>query len=68
MAYEMDHKTKDYIRRAQNNYNSKFDRITIRFPKGSSELIKEKTGMSLNNYIVEVVMRDLKENYGVELE
>ena len=31
--YDMEHKTKSYVRRAQNNYLNKFDRVTIRLPK-----------------------------------
>lgn len=66
--YEMEHKTKEYVRRAQNNYLNKFDRVTIRLPKGTADAIKEKIGTSANNYIVALVIKDLKENYGVDLD
>ena len=65
--YDMEHKTKSYVRRAQNNYLKKFDRVTIRLPKGTADIIKEKVQMSSNAYIVELVRKDLKEKYGVEL-
>lgn len=65
--YDMEHKTKSYIRNAQNNYLNKFDRVTIRLPKGSSEIIREKTGKSLNTYITELITKDLNEQYGVEI-
>ena len=66
--YDMEHKTKSYVRRAQNNYLNKFDRVTIRLPKGSSEIIKQTVGQSVNAYIVELIRKDLKESYGIELE
>lgn len=66
--YEMEHKTASYVRRAQNNYLNKFDRITIRMPKGSSEIIKNTVGDSVNNYITQLIKKDLKETYGVEIE
>lgn len=61
-----DYKTKDYIRRAQNNYRAKFDQVAIRLPKGASDIIRDKTGLSINTYINELVLKDLKENYGIE--
>ena len=66
--YEMEHKTKSYVRRAQNNYLNKFDRVTIRLPKGSSEVIKQTVGESINNYIVELIRKDMKETFGVDIE
>ena len=65
--YNMEHKTKDYVRRAQNNYNSKFDRVSVRLPKGTSEVIREKTGLSINNYLLALVQKDLKENYDIDI-
>jgi len=67
MEYDMEHKTKSYVRRAQKNYINKFDRIAVRLPRGSSDLIREKTGLSINNYVRQLIEKDLKENYGVEL-
>lgn len=65
--YDMEHKTKSYIRRAQNNYLNKFDRVTIRLPKGTADIIKDKVQMSSNTYIVGLVLKDLKENYGIDI-
>ena len=65
--YEMEHKTKSYVRRAQNNYLNKFDRVTIRLPKGSIDTIKEKTGVSLNTYIVDLIAKDMKEKFDIDI-
>lgn len=65
--YDMEHKTKSYVRRAQNNYLNKFDRVTIRLPKGASDIIREKTGDSINTYIVGLIAKDMKETYGVDI-
>lgn len=65
--YDMEHKTKPYVRRAQSNYLNKFDRITIRLPKGTAEIIKEKVQKSSNTYIVELIRKDLLENYGIDI-
>lgn len=66
--YDMEHKTKDYVRRAQANYLNKFDRFNLRLPKGSLEIIKDKVGVSVNSYLIELIKKDLLENYGVSLE
>ena len=63
-----DYKTKDYIRRAQKNYRNKFDQIALRLPKGAADIIREKTGTPTNIYIRELVVKDLKEKYGVTFE
>ena len=60
-------KTKDYVLRAQNNYRNKHDTVSLLLPKGSKEIIREKTGMSVNAYIVDLVKKDLKENYGIDI-
>ena len=65
--YDMEHKTKDYVRRAQTNYLNKFDRVSIRLPKGASDIIREKTGQSMNTYILALIEKDMKENYGVNI-
>jgi len=67
MAEEREYKTKDYVRRAQNNYRAKFDQVALRLPKGCKDIIREKTGKPVAVYINELVAKDLKENYGVEL-
>lgn len=67
MPEEREYKTKDYVRRAQNNYRAKFDQVALKLPKGSKEIIREKTGKSVTTYINELVAKDLKENYGVDI-
>ena len=67
MAEEREYKTKDYVRRAQNNYRAKFDQVALKLPKGSKDIIREKTGKSVTTYINELVTRDLKESYGVDI-
>jgi hypothetical protein len=67
MAEEREYKTKDYVRRAQNNYRAKFDQVALKLPKGSKDIIREKTGKSVTTYINELVARDLKETYGVDI-
>lgn len=66
MADEREYKTKDYVRRAQNNYRAKFDQVALKLPKGAKDIIREKTGSPVNVYIKELVLKDLKEKYGVE--
>ena len=62
-----EYKTKDYVRRAQNNYRAKFDQVALRLPKGAKEIIREKTGKAVAIYINELVAKDLKENYGIDV-
>ena len=61
-------KTKSYVLRAQNNYRNKHDTVSLLLPKGAKELIRENTGKSVNAYIVELVKKDLKENYDVDID
>lgn len=68
MAEEKEYKTKDYVRRAQNNYRAKFDQVALKLPKGSKDIIREKTGKSVTTYINELVAKDLKENFGIDIE
>lgn len=67
MANTDEHKTKDYVLRAQKNYIDKFDVVKTRLPKGSADIIREATGKSINAYITELVLKDMKENYNIEL-
>lgn len=62
-----EYKTKDYVRRAQNNYRNKFDQVALRLPKGAKDIIREKTGKPVAVYINEIVAKDLKEKYGIEI-
>ena len=54
--------TPEYTRRAIDNYKNKFDIINVRLPKGTKDRIKKtiKTE-SINNYIVELVKKDLEQ-------
>ncbi len=61
-------KSKSYVLRAQTNYRKKFDQIALRLPKGSSDIIREKTGKSVNSYVSELVINDIKNTYGVDLK
>ena len=54
--------TPDYTKKAIKNYNNKFDRIQALIPKGYKELIKEKTGLSINQYINNLIEEDIQ-NY-----
>lgn len=60
-------KTKDYVRRAKNNYRKKFDNVNASLPKGTADIIREKTGKSVNAYLVDLVRKDLKETYGIDI-
>lgn len=65
---EKEYKQKDYVRRAQNNYREKKDQVNLILPKGARDIIAEKTGKSVNAYIRELVLKDLKERYDVDFE
>ena len=60
-------KTKDYVLRAQKNYINKFDIVKTRLPKGSADVIREVTGKSINAYITELVLQDMKQKYNIDL-
>ena len=47
-------KTPEYMKRAINNYNQKFDRIAVNLEKGSKEWIKENTGKSCNQFFIDL--------------
>ena len=54
-------KTKDYVLRAQYNYQNKHDRIVILAPAGTKENIKAAAGgVSVNSYINGLISEDLK--------
>lgn len=52
--------TPEYIRKAQNNYNSKFDLVQVKLPKGTKQRIKKITKESYNTYISRLVAQDLE--------
>ena len=54
-------KTKDYILRAQKNYQDKFDRLVILTPAGTKENIKAAApDLSMSQYINNLINEDLK--------
>ena len=54
-------KTKDYILRAQKNYQDKFDRIVVLTPQGTKDRIKAAApGLSMAQYINSLIDEDLK--------
>ncbi len=54
-------KTKDYILRAQKNYQDKFDRLVILTPAGTKENIKAAApDLSMSQYINTLINEDLK--------
>lgn len=53
-------------RRAVRKHDAeKVDRVTIRLPKGSKEIIK-KAGYSVNEYVIKAVMEQLRRNGIIE--
>ena len=56
-------KTKDYVLRAQYNYQNKHDRIVILAPAGTKDKIKDAAGgLSVNAYINNLIVEDLKKH------
>lgn len=54
-------KTKDYVLRANKNYQDKFDRITILAPAGTKDRIKAAAGgLSSSQYLNALIAEDLK--------
>jgi hypothetical protein len=54
---------KDYQKRANDNYRAKFDIVQIRLAKGTKEQIINKTGKSINQYIQDLIDKDLHNNF-----
>ena len=52
--------TPEYMKKAINNYNNKFDRIAVNLPKGTKERIKELTGKSCNAFMSELALKELE--------
>lgn len=59
---------KDYNKRAQDNYRAKLDQINLTVPKGIKDFIIKNTGQPVNTYIRDLVLKDLKKNYGLKLD
>jgi len=53
-------KTPEYTRKAIDKYNKKYDRITVNFPKGTKEKIKELTGDTAGGFAVKCVINELR--------
>lgn len=54
-------KTKDYVLRANKNYQDKFDKILILAPAGTKDKIKDAAGgLSMSQYINNLIVEDLK--------
>jgi len=66
MDEKREYKTKDYVRRATNNYRAKFDQVSLQLPKGTKDYIRENAKQPVNVYIKELVLKDLKEKYGYD--
>ncbi len=54
---------KDYQKRANDNYRSKFDIVQIRLVKGTKEQIINNTGKSISQYIQDLIDKDLHNNF-----
>lgn len=52
--------TPQYVKDANNRYNSKFDLIQIKLPKGTKERIKKQTKESYNIFINNIVLAELE--------
>lgn len=55
----MKKKTKSSTRKAIKKYNEKFERMTVRMPKGTIERIKSVTNESYNAYVNRLIFEDL---------
>lgn len=56
--------TPDYIKRAQKQYNSKFDLIQLRLPKGTKDKIKAITKDSIAGYCVKCILGTIENTVG----
>lgn len=53
-------KTPEYTKRANRNYMSKYDVMSIRAPKGTKEQIKEVYSGSLNDFFLQAVSNEIE--------
>ena len=53
-------KTPEYTREAIRKYESKFEKKSINFPKGTTERVKELTNKTFGAYVVDLVLTDLE--------
>jgi hypothetical protein len=52
---------KNYVKRAQNNYNSKFDLITLRLPKGTKDRMRQLVGedVVISDFCIRAILQEL---------
>lgn len=60
--------TPEYIKRAQNKYNSKFDLVQLKLPKGTKERIKSITNESYNAYVNRLILEDLESAQNADMD
>ena len=53
-------KTPEYTREAIRKYESKFEKKSVNFPKGTTERVKEMTNKTFGAYVVDLVLTDLE--------
>lgn len=53
-------KVPEYTKKAIKNYDSKYDKVLVRFPAGIADIIRTQLNTSCNAYIVQLVLDDLK--------
>lgn len=53
---------KDYVKRAQNNYNAKFDLITLRLPKGTKDRMRHLVGedVVISDFCIRAILQELE--------
>ena len=56
----MKNKTKNSTRAAVSRYDEKFERMTVRMPKGTIECRKSVTNESYNAYVNRLILEDLE--------
>ena len=56
----MKNKTKNSTRASVSRYDEKFERMTVRMPKGTIECIKSVTNESYNAYVNRLILEDLE--------
>lgn len=57
----MANKTPSYTRKAIDNYNAKYDRITVNLPKGAADQIRNKTDKSPAAWCREILIAALEQ-------
>ena len=56
----MANKTPSYTRKAVDEYNKKFDRVTVNLPKGAADQIRTKAGKTPAAWCREVLTKELE--------